>query len=105
MPPTPRQLHEQGIVDLTNPTTWKVRIADEKGKEITCLDSNEFSAVFANDEDLSRHTSPKSNHLKATVEIPNRLDWKDIKLDGSVIPSRPLTEKEALLVLKTYMGL
>lgn len=104
MPPTPRQLHEQGVIDLTNPTTWKVRIADETGKELVCLDSDEFSAEFANDQDLGRHTIPKSD-LKVAEGVSNRLDWRDIKLDGSVTPSRPLTGNEALLVLKTYMGI
>lgn len=102
MPPTPRYLHEQGVIDLSNPTTWKVRVADENGKEIATMDSDEFSAHFANDQDLSKHIKRKD---EPALVIPNKLDWRDIKLDGSVVPEKPLSEQDALLVLKAYLGI
>lgn len=102
MPPTPKQLHKLGVVDLTEPNTWKVRIANESGKEITRLSSEDFNTVFAQDEELPKYTRQKDDVVAPNL---NRLDWKDIKLDGSVIPSKPLSEQDVLVVLKAYLGI
>ena len=104
MPPTPKYLHKLGAVDLTEPNTWKVRIANESGQEIARLSSEDFKSVFAQDEELAKHTRHKNGVVVENIPL-NRLNWKDIKLDGSVIPSKPLSEQDALLVLKAYLGI
>ena len=34
MPPTPKHLHNTGVVDLTKPTTWTIKVTDTQGNEI-----------------------------------------------------------------------
>lgn len=101
MPPTPKHLHNTGVVDLTKPTTWTMKVSDTQGREIVKLSSNQFTAEFAEKEP---ELLVKSGHTEKEVEV-NRIPWDKVKLDGSEKPKRPLTQDEALIVLKSYIGL
>ncbi|KAJ3361137.1 hypothetical protein HDU91_004069 [Kappamyces sp. JEL0680] len=101
MPPTPRHLHDAGVLDLTKPDTWHVRVADEKGQELALLSSQEFAEKFAAVPSLKKYIKPSAEPSRPL----NKLDWQDIKLDGSQTPLAPLSKQDALVVLKSYLGI
>ena len=93
MPPTPKQLHNIGAIDLNDQSTWNILVTDKEGKEELI---DQFEAK--NRPELLVAVAKKDSIAD------NRLDHTKITLNGQK-PKEPLTADEGLLVLKTYLGI
>jgi small subunit ribosomal protein S16 len=82
MPATPKFLHKIGVIDINDKSTWDVQISDPNGNSVSSAKNVPNSQNFAN----------------------NRLDHSKIELNGKV-PTDSLSNEEALIVAKTYLGI
>ncbi|KAL2918302.1 37S ribosomal protein S16, mitochondrial [Polyrhizophydium stewartii] len=97
VPPTPKQLQNQGELSFADRKTWDVVLKDETGKMLGVVSMDEAIERFSGtklDKTLPRDPEMFSHNIRA----------KYLKLDGSRRPKEPLTGDEALFVLKKYLG-
>ncbi|KAJ3100914.1 hypothetical protein HDU97_001854 [Phlyctochytrium planicorne] len=98
MPPTPRQLQNEGRVSLTDQKTWDVRMVGPDGK-VKMLSAEEARSMFEG--------KPEGEQLPKEVKAAAiKLPFKgsDIKLDGTP-PTEALSPEERLKVLKMLVGI
>lgn len=96
MPSTPKQLHNIGMVDLNNETTWKVQVVDKEGNPLALLDNEQAFNNFK-DTPLEKQLPTESvNEIK-------RVDASQISWD--IKPKEPLTRSEILYLTKNYLGI
>eukprot|EP00842_Homolaphlyctis_polyrhiza_P005111 jgi/Hompol1/5600/HPOL_004570-RA len=98
MPPTPKQLQNQGQVTYADRKTWDVVVRNESGDVIGVLPMAEAVEQFK--------ATPLESQLPKDPKIfKHGITYQNIVLDGSVAPKEPLTPEEALFVLRTFNGI
>ncbi|KAH6562737.1 hypothetical protein BASA50_010006 [Batrachochytrium salamandrivorans] len=98
MPPTAKQLHNQGIMSFNDHKTWDVVVSDENGNNLGTVSIDEAIRRFTGTP-MEKQLPKDSEVLKHNVNAAN------INLDGKTPPKEALTGPEALVVLKTYLGI
>ena len=95
MPPTPHHLHREGIVAMNDRTTWDVAVKGDDGRVMATMPVSKALSEF---EELQDQL-PVMRHLNKP-----KISSQTINLDGRK-PVEPLSETEALAVLREYLHL
>ncbi|KAI8928623.1 ribosomal protein S16 domain-containing protein [Entophlyctis helioformis] len=99
MPPTPKQLQNEGFVSFADHRTWDVVIKDEAGAPMGIVSMKDAIDQFGNTA-LAKHLP-----LKPSEILTHNIKDPHITLDGKAVPKEPLSGAEALRVLKAYAGI
>ncbi|KAJ8324847.1 hypothetical protein BDV3_004766 [Batrachochytrium dendrobatidis] len=98
MPPTPKQLQNQGVLSYADHKTWDVVVKDQNNKDIGVVSIEEAILKFKG--------SPLEKFLPSDPAVfQHNVKAENIKMGGSSPAKEPLTGAEALIVLKKFIGI